>query len=197
MRSRRVQPVALVAIAVLATLAIERSMLQMSSETTTGDCSNEEYVSTEDSALKRKALQATIHWHESIARERAAEGVYQNVTVFRDTHPAFQPLDPQYQPRHAWRDTTIPDLNIVGLGKTGTSQLYQILTSHEATVPFSDKAKEYCMSRRSPQKNAFQGWTHSATAERRKVVQEWMFEFYRQEYNRQKKNAGNVTVNGW
>jgi hypothetical protein len=52
-------------------------------------------------------------------------------------HPALLPLKPEYRPAPEWTvQNILPDISIIGLAKTGTSQLYHILTHHAAATPF-------------------------------------------------------------
>jgi hypothetical protein len=82
------------------------------------------------------------------ARLRATTGFQDYDSIALTTHhPALTPLLPQYQPEVSWSSSntsSFPNLNVVGLAKTGTSQFYKILTSHPDAVMFGDK-KEYCM----------------------------------------------------
>jgi hypothetical protein len=70
---------------------------------------------------------------------------YNNLSLIKQ-HPALTPLLPAYQPDPSWSNNTamFPRLNVVGLAKTGTSQLYKILTNHPDAVADNEK-KEYCM----------------------------------------------------
>ncbi|KAG7365836.1 hypothetical protein IV203_028506 [Nitzschia inconspicua] len=45
-------------------------------------------------------------------------------------HPALENVLPKFQPDDEWAATHFPDINIIGLPKAGTSQLYNILVSH-------------------------------------------------------------------
>ena len=152
--------------------------------------------------LKKKEVDdATVRFHKKKARERAADGgdpLYQNPVLFRDKHPALVPLDPRYSPDPSWNETAMADLNVVGLPKAGTSQLYKILASHHRTGPYH-KGKEYCVSRNIPHGGDFKGWTErkNVTPERRKNVQRVLYEFYENEATKQEPNRNVTTVNGW
>lgn len=97
---------------------------------------------------EKQAAELTI-WEKRVpeAQLRAATGFddYENIALTK-FHPALAPLLPQYQPDPSWSNNTsiFPNLNVVGLAKTGTSQLYKILTSHPDATPDNEK-KEYCM----------------------------------------------------
>jgi hypothetical protein len=90
-------------------------------------------------------------WEKRVrdTQRRASMGFadYENIALTTH-HPALTPLLPQYTPEISWINNTsmFPNLSVVGLAKTGTSQFYNILTSHpDATPDNSEQEKEYCM----------------------------------------------------
>lgn len=89
--------------------------------------------------------------NQKLAEERAAIALYiskagdpyPNIQLVQQ-HPALIPLLPQFQPQRQWQND-FPDLNVVGMAKAGTSQLYQILSQHTDAVPLNGNEKEVCM----------------------------------------------------
>ena len=75
-----------------------------------------------------------------------AEDPYPHIQLIRE-HTALMPLLPQYQPDPSWHShAAMADLNVVGMAKAGTSQLYKILTDlHPDTRPLHPTEKEFCM----------------------------------------------------
>jgi hypothetical protein len=92
-------------------------------------------------------------------------------------HPALDPLIPEYQPVQEWSSTSFPNLNVVGLAKTGTSQLYKILTSHAGTVPFAAK-KEHCMQGAQHISWDVPREVKAATDEDKRTVQANLYEYH-------------------
>jgi hypothetical protein len=93
--------------------------------------------------------------NQKILEKRTAIALYMNSAVTGDPyrniklteqgqHPALIPLLPQYQADSSWQHA-FPDLNVVGMAKAGTSQLYQILSQHPGAVPLDPIEKEVCM----------------------------------------------------
>jgi hypothetical protein len=60
-------------------------------------------------------------------------------------HPAFASIPPEYQPLDSWKILNFPDISIAGLPKAGTSQMYQILTSHPDLIEYHQR-KEFCFN---------------------------------------------------
>ena len=60
-----------------------------------------------------------------------------------NNYDPFHNISTEYQPRPEWKYTNYPNINIIGLPKAGTSQLYSILTSHSQLYKFKG-SKEYC-----------------------------------------------------
>jgi len=57
-------------------------------------------------------------------------------------------LDNGHEPLMEWKSEpflTLPDINIVGIPKAGTSHLYEILSTHPNARPFKESRKEYCI----------------------------------------------------
>ncbi|KAL3916256.1 MAG: hypothetical protein SGILL_005259 [Bacillariaceae sp.] len=59
-------------------------------------------------------------------------------------HPAFFNISASLEPREEWTKKYQPDISIIGVPKAGTSQLYNILTSHPDLTRFHPTTKEYC-----------------------------------------------------
>jgi hypothetical protein len=62
-----------------------------------------------------------------------------------DHHPAFTNIADHFQPNEDWKALHMPDINIIGLPKAGTSQLYNILTSHAQLRNFH-RHSEFCFN---------------------------------------------------
>jgi hypothetical protein len=92
----------------------------------------------EQANQKLREERITITQHISIAGDP-----YPDINLI-DQHPALIPLLPQYQPQQQWQND-FPDLNVVGMAKAGTSQLYQILSQHAGALPLDRTQKEVCM----------------------------------------------------
>jgi hypothetical protein len=58
--------------------------------------------------------------------------------------PILSPLKETFRPKPEWRFMAAPNVNIVGLPKAGTSQLYNVLVSHKHAVAFGPN-KEFCL----------------------------------------------------
>jgi hypothetical protein len=80
------------------------------------------------------------------ARKRAkqfnATVAVEEVRILVDNHPAFRDIPQQYQPQQLWKQLYFPDVSIAGLQKAGSSQLYNILTSHSDMFKFHSE-KEF------------------------------------------------------
>jgi hypothetical protein len=85
----------------------------------------------EQNLLHQQIQQAVNRSQQDIAIE------YGMTPPFVNHHPAFENLLHQYQPKEEWLLTTIPDLNIVGLPKAGTTHLYRLLQSHPQVTNFT------------------------------------------------------------
>jgi hypothetical protein len=74
------------------------------------------------------------------ARKRAkqfnATAAIDEVRILAVNHPAFLNIPKQYQPQKMWKQSYFPYVSIAGLQKAGSSQLYNILTSHSHMVKF-------------------------------------------------------------
>jgi hypothetical protein len=93
---------------------------------------------------KERANQKVREERIAIALQISTAGdPYPNVNLI-EQHPALIPLLPQYQPQPQWQND-FPDLNVVGMAKAGTSQLYQILSQHNGALPLDPTQKEVCM----------------------------------------------------
>jgi hypothetical protein len=81
------------------------------------------------------------------ARKRAkqfnATASINEVRILVDRNPAFRNISKQFQPQPFWKQKYFPDVNIAGLQKAGSSQLYNILTSHSNMYKFHTKEKEF------------------------------------------------------
>lgn len=80
-------------------------------------------------------------------RSRTFRDRIQGVEILAHDHPAYQPsaMALEYQPEEEWNTLNFPDISVAGLPKAGTSQLYQILTSHPDLIEFHQR-KEFCFS---------------------------------------------------
>lgn len=58
-------------------------------------------------------------------------------------HTAFETMLESYEPEESWKQSHIADVNIFGIAKAGTSQLYKILTSHPEMRTFHQH-QEFC-----------------------------------------------------
>jgi hypothetical protein len=119
--------------------------------------------------------------NQKILEKRTAIALYMNSAVAGDPypnikltqqgqHPALIPLLPQYQPDSTWQHA-FPDLNIVGMAKAGTSQLYQILSKHPGAVPLDPTEKEVCMRGAMHTVWELQPFTREMTAAKAQVQQ--------------------------
>jgi hypothetical protein len=97
---------------------------------------------------RRKHMSKALEDQRQKALERSNQTrlEYVNESMFFSHHPALVPMDRRYKSSPSWTDT-IADLNIVGIPKAGTSQLYRILLSHSRVRALETKDKEFCMSR--------------------------------------------------
>jgi hypothetical protein len=77
------------------------------------------------------------------AKLSAAGDAYPNIKLVQE-HPALIPLLPQYQYTYQ-QQNAFPDLNVVGMAKAGTSQLYRILAQHPGAQALDPTEKEVCM----------------------------------------------------
>jgi hypothetical protein len=106
------------------------------------DTNNEELIYTQ---LKHAADQEILERHVRHAWERGQRAEdYRTPVPFVDYHPAFVPLLSPLQPLPEWTDVNIPDLNVVGLGKAGTTHLYGLLQSHPRVTNYTYD-KETCL----------------------------------------------------
>ena len=157
-----------------------------------------------DLALKLKAHQAILAKHLALAKRRADQGAYQN-TIYLDPHPALVPMLPENAPRTAWAQTSIPDLNIAGLPKAGTSHFYKILSTHKQATVFDPKTKEQCVRRLRDDAPLFQNWdqqepnTSDQVSQRQNIVQQGLHSFHLAHHRRRQSKSANdkrLTVNG-
>jgi hypothetical protein len=100
----------------------------------------------------------TLQLHRAQALERAARpsDLYtipdihntssktENNTTSMQLHPLLVPMQSNYSPRVKWRHWAAPGVNIVGLPKAGTSQLYNVLISHRHAIHYGPY-KEFCL----------------------------------------------------
>lgn len=100
-------------------------------------------------------------------------------------HPSLIPLNPEYAPRSEWKQHAYPDLNIIGIAKAGTSQLYKILSTHPDAVPFS-KQKESCVL-------ANRVWNEGKN---KNAVQGKLFDYFNEVHslNEESLNSSKITV---
>ena len=66
------------------------------------------------------------------------------------THPKLANMDQRFAPKEAWANVTFPDIEIAGLPKAGTSQLYKILSNRPDAQPFHSTNKENCFETAIP-----------------------------------------------
>jgi hypothetical protein len=78
-------------------------------------------------------------------RSRTFHNNIQGTEILAHDHPAFQSIPPEYQPLDTWATLNFPDISIAGLPKAGTSQIYQILTSHPDLIAYHQR-KEFCFN---------------------------------------------------
>jgi hypothetical protein len=84
--------------------------------------------------------QSILQQHVQQAMLRSQHGPamdYGKTAPFITHHPAFEPMMEEFEPKEEWRNTTMSDLNIVGMRKTGTTHLYRLLQSHPKVTNFS------------------------------------------------------------
>jgi hypothetical protein len=149
----------------------------------------------------KKTFAQQLEWHQLEALRRSQQGPteYDNIIVYYKQHPAMVPMHPRYLPLPGWNDA-VPDINIAGLPKAGSSQLAKILTSHSDAVRWG-KDKEHCVSRSS--RKDFEGWDDDhETADavvlstKQLNVQRLLFQFYNKFASTpQSKHKGRKTVN--
>jgi Sulfotransferase domain len=78
-------------------------------------------------------------------RSRTFHDKIQGSEILAHGHPAFQSIPPDYQPLETWETLNFPDISVAGLPKAGTSQSYQILTSHPDLIEYHQR-KEFCFN---------------------------------------------------
>jgi hypothetical protein len=103
----------------------------------------------EDAQQKSKVDREILMSHVQEALDRSQRDPvdeYGTSAPFLDSHPAFVPLLDEYRPRDEWRNVNVPDLNVVGLFKAGTTHLYSLLESHPLVTNFAH-GKEVCSLR--------------------------------------------------
>jgi hypothetical protein len=98
----------------------------------------------DDNAKRRAWEQAMLAKHRKATVELERVDSYAHKDTRHQTHPGLYPIDPHARPHPEWRNTHFPDINVVGLPKAGTTQLYNILVSHPRTVAFNPLNKEEC-----------------------------------------------------
>lgn len=82
--------------------------------------------------------QSTLEMYANKARERRKKRsrLYPPIGRVVKTYPILDPI--RVQPRDEWRESLFPDITVAGMMKSGTSQLYHILSSHNDTEPLSE-----------------------------------------------------------
>jgi hypothetical protein len=75
-------------------------------------------------------------------RSKSVNEMQSPYNILAYNHPAFSLLE-DFDPLDEWKTYNFPNISIVGLPKAGTSQLYQILTSHTDLVRYHYR-KEFC-----------------------------------------------------
>jgi len=76
-------------------------------------------------------------------RIRREQIISHSVSLLNTLEHLVNQTPAKYFPLQHWNHS--PDIWIVGFVKSGTSQLYQILTHHPELQPFHHKRKEFCM----------------------------------------------------
>ena len=115
-------------------------------------------------------------------------------------HPALTPMDPRYVPDPEWRNTSFPDIWIGGIGKAGTTHLYDLLVGHRDVVAFHEGVKEFCSTKSYG--TSFR-WDHKwdkracskDLTEEKLVVQKHLAEYHR-EHHEIHRDESRLTVNG-
>jgi Sulfotransferase domain len=94
-------------------------------------------------ALKKAFDAKTLLHHLNLTLERAKTNPLNYDLLEYHNHAALQTLDPSYRPRDEWKVDLFPNIIVAGMPKAGTSQLYDILISHNRTRAFH-RGKEFC-----------------------------------------------------
>jgi Sulfotransferase domain len=95
------------------------------------------------SSYPSKIPQYVIDQAQRRAEQFNATAAIDEVRILVNNFPAFRNIAKEYQPQGLWKQTHFPDVNIAGLQKAGSSQLYNILTSHSDMYKFHSFEKEF------------------------------------------------------
>jgi hypothetical protein len=148
--------------------------------------------------LKQRFYAGVVAEHRKAAVERAARGPFKVMETRRKPHPGLSPMAPRFQPDPAWRQSKFPDINIAGLAKGGTSQLYKILVSHPETIPFRKGLKEECLIRSS--EHILEDWNGfvpgTQPTSKQLVLQKSLFNAFQRVSNNSGTYAFKQSVNG-
>lgn len=166
-------------------------------------------------ASRQHVLSQQLAKHRNASIQRALQGPieYDHIRIFRENHPVLVPLDPQFKPRPEWNvDVAIPDIAIVGLAKAGTTQLWNLLTSHPNATHYGESdeevVKERCLPYEWGEEFGFdEGWEREVVnvnqdrpTEKQWYAQRSLWSFYEQVFfdgeHQRSKTKGLLTVNG-
>ena len=82
-----------------------------------------------------------------LARQRArqfnATQAIEDVRILATGHPAFRNIPAEFQPSAEAKKWHFPDVNIAGLQKAGSSQLFHVLTTHQNMTRYHQRLKEF------------------------------------------------------
>ena len=161
---------------------------------------------TAEEVSNKKKKDAANHLHKQeliqLAKQRSSSSENQqqkgDYRIPLNTHRSPADIDSQFSPRGEWLDYTdeshyvFPDIDIVGLPKAGSSQLYSILSNRVDAKRFCPLNKECCS--RASQGNSSQ------------EIQKNLFDWHQQLYetkssrvnkpNDTSKTTKLVTING-
>lgn len=99
-----------------------------------------------EQARKALAYRATNPYDPA----RSTKGLDSQAAILRHAWVGIRevPSNPRYQAQHVWQQGagSFPELNVVGNLKTGTSQLYNLLATHQQVANQGKDWKEHCLA---------------------------------------------------
>lgn len=150
----------------------------------------------ESQQLSDEALFRLQQVHEHVLKARQRKPHFPSFPDFSKGHPALLPLE--YPPDPAWRNTSFPDLWVVGMAKAGTTHLHQVLETHHDVVGFHER-KEYCSYVDGLNTFMTYGWDHEKITDtltsNKNVTQQHLASYH---YRRHRVHLGETrrTING-
>ena len=150
----------------------------------------------EDLASKKERI--PYFYEQAVKRQSSAS--FPPTVDHSEGYPALIPMDPRYAPDPAWRNTSFPDIWIGGLGKAGTTHLYQLLAGHDDVVAFHEGVKEFCSTKSyGTSFRLDQTWDtmpiSDDLSDGKIAIQRHLAEYHR-EHHEKHRNETRLTING-